>query len=256
MLFRSPLPQQAAFDSDSHGTHTAGILAGRAMGKMRFGAAPGVELACAVVIEGGHTIARVLGGLDWAVDQQVRVLNLSLGLRGYRADFLPIIRLLRIRGVLPVVAAGNEGPGTSRSPGNYPEVLSVGACAESDEVADFSSSDRFLRTDDPISPDLVAPGEGIFSCMPRRGHEKSSGTSMAAPHVAGLASLLIEAFPQANVDQLERAIFESCVRPATMQEERANRGVPDGPRALASLAALLGQKPPAAPARRSTRRRQ
>ena len=72
-------------------------------------------------------IARVLGGMNWAVGKGIRILSMSLGLRGFRDDFRVVTQILRDRNVLPVFAIGNEGAGSSRSPGNYPEALSVGA---------------------------------------------------------------------------------------------------------------------------------
>jgi subtilisin family serine protease len=158
-----PVPGATPHDTDTHGTHTAGTIAGRAVGRAEFGAAPGAELCSALVIEGGNVVARVLAGLDWVVGQQARILSLSLGLRGYREDFLPVIQVLRARNVLPIIAVGNEGPGTSRSPGNYPAALSVGAVGEDGRVAPFSSGQRFRRAEVPLVPALVAPGVDVLS---------------------------------------------------------------------------------------------
>jgi subtilisin family serine protease len=173
--------------------------------------------------------------MDWALGLGVRVLSMSLGFRGYWPDFLSVTRILRRKGVLPVFAVGNEYAGSSRSPGNYSEALSVGACDEKDSVADFSSSQRFDRKADPIVPDLVAPGVGVISAKPGGGYQSMDGTSMATPHVAGLAALLLQAQPKASVTRLETAIFTSCLKPRAMRVERGNRGIPAGVKALESL---------------------
>lgn len=244
-------PDPAPFDSDEHGTHTAATVAGRATSGFTMGVAPGAQLASAIVIEGGNIVARVLSGLDWALANGASVLSMSLGIRGWLEDFVPIIQLLRTRGMLPVIAVGNEGPGTSRSPGNYAEALSVGAVNEKIAVANFSSSQKFNRERDAIVPDLVAPGVNIISAVPGGGFKSMSGSSMATPHVAGLAALLFQAKPGATVDQIEDAIFKSCVLPPGMAPERGGRGVPNGPRALSILtgvsipaAAAATAKPP------------
>ncbi len=229
------VPNAAPTDSDDHGTHTAGTILGRPQSGVEFGVASEADLASAMVIEGGDVIARILGGMDWAVGLNVRILNMSLGLRGFVDDFLPLTLILRQRGILPVFAVGNEGRFTSRSPGNYPEALSVGASNVGDEVAGFSSSQRFTRSRDPLVPDLVAPGVDVASAVPGGGFAALNGSSMATPHIAGLAALLMQAKPGATVQQVEQAIFDSCRRPATMRSSRANRGVPDGPRALSLL---------------------
>lgn len=229
------VPGAQPHDSAEHGTHTAGTLVGRAVRTTQFGMAPGAQLASAMVIEGGNVVARVLGGMNWAVGLGIRVLSMSLGLRGYTPAFLGITQVLRRRGVLPVFAVGNEGPGTSRSPGNYAEALSVGACAEDGSVPDFSSSQTFNRPNDPLVPDLVGPGVDVLSSTPGNTYAEMSGSSMATPHVAGLAALLLQAAPNASIDDVERAIFASCALGPGMQADRANRGLPNGPRALALL---------------------
>lgn len=235
MLGRRVEPDPEPFDTEDHGTHTAATIAGRPVNGRRVGVAPGSRLASAVVIEGGHVIARVLGGMDWAVANNVRILNMSLGFRGFFEDFLPLTLLLRSRNILPVFAVGNEGEGQSRSPGNYGEALSVGAHNRSGAVADFSSSQTFTRPADPIVPDLVAPGVGVVSARPGGGFQLMDGSSMATPHVSGLAALLMEARPTATVDEIERAIFKSCLRRPGMLESRCNRGIPDAVRALEAL---------------------
>ncbi|WP_342377841.1 S8 family serine peptidase [Myxococcus stipitatus] len=232
------MPPPKAFDTEDHGTHTAATIAGRPVKKQHVGIAPGAMLESACVIEGGYATARVLGGMDWAIGQGVRVLNMSLGFPGYQPDFLTLTQILREKNVLPVFAIGNEGPGTSRSPGNYSEALSVGATDEDRQVADFSSSESLPRTEDPNVPDLVAPGVDVISAQPGGGYQSMSGSSMATPHISGLAALLIEACTQAkrevSVDELERAILDSC-QLGTIAPERGGSGFPDAVLALSKL---------------------
>jgi subtilisin family serine protease len=234
-LMGRQVPGATPYDSEDHGTHTAGTIVGRPVGRSAFGVAPGATLASALVIEGGDVVARVLGGLDWAVAQGVRVISMSLGFREYTEAFLPLVQVIRARNIVPAFAVGNEFAGTSRSPGNYAEALSIGASAPNDTVADFSSSQRFSRKRDPLVPDLVAPGEDILSCMSGGRYATMSGTSMATPHIAGLAALLLEAVPGATVDQVERALFDACTLPSSMLPDRANRGIPSAVHALALL---------------------
>jgi subtilisin len=190
-------PPSESDTEDAHGTHTAGTIAGRPVKGRHIGVAPGADLFSAMVIEGGAVVARILGGMDWAVSQKVNILSMSVGIRGLVTDFLPIVDILRSNEILPVIAVGNEGPGTSRSPGNYPKALSVGAHDKQLEVADFSSSQRFVRKSQHVVPDVVAPGVDVISAGLNGSYRSLSGTSMATPHVAGLAALLLEARPDA-----------------------------------------------------------
>jgi len=228
-------PPPPEHDTDIHGTHTAATIVGRPVSGYRMGVAPKAQLASAIVIEGGRDTFRILVGLNWTLKQGVRVLSMSLGLPGRGDEFLDITDRLRELGVLLVVAIGNEGSGTSRYPGNYRTVLSVGAADTEGRVAQFSSSEPMPPPRNRIVPDLVGPGVAIVSAAPGNRYMSMDGTSMATPHIAGLAALLFQAKPDATPDQVQRAIFNSCQRASGMARERANRGIPDGKLALESL---------------------
>jgi subtilisin family serine protease len=202
-----------------------------------IGVAPEAKLASAIVIEGGNVIARILGGMDWAISQNVRVLSMSLGIRGFLDDFLDVTKIIRAKNILPVFAVGNEGPGTSRSPGNYAQSLSIGAIDAKAKIASFSSSQKFVRTDDPIVPDIVAPGVNVISAKPGGGFQAMDGTSMATPHVAGLAALLMEAKPNATASEVESALFASSTL-GSISSVRGNRGFPDAVRAFTVLTGI------------------
>jgi subtilisin family serine protease len=236
-LLGQRLEDGAPHDSDQHGTHTAGIIAGKPVGGRAIGVAPECELYSGLVIEGGAVLARVLGGMEWMIDVGVRVLSMSLGWRGYDPSFLIITRRLRQQGVLPVFSIGNEGPGTSRSPGNYPETLSVGALDRNNRVAPFSCSVRFNRDRDPVQPDVVAPGVGIISARPGGGYQSMDGTSMATPYVAGVVALLWQARPDATLDEIELVIRQTCLKLEGEDPLRYGDGLVDP---LAALAALTG----------------
>jgi len=237
------VPNAQPSDSGEHGTHTAGTIVGRSGLKGAFGVAPEAQLASAMVIEGGQVIDRILAGMDWVIGEGVRIMSMSLGLRGFTPAFQTVIDSLRAANVLPVIAVGNEGPNTSRSPGNYANVLSVGAMDARGQVADFSGSEQFARTLNPLCPALVAPGVEILSCVPGGKYKTMDGSSMATPHVAGLAALLLQAKPSATADELERAIVGSCSLPAGMPQARGSHGVPD---AVLAFQLLTGSQLPAA----------
>lgn len=131
-------------------------------------------------------------------------------------------------------AAGNEGEGATRSPGNYAQALSVGAVDAGAQVPWFSGSER---TSWGIVPDIVAPGVDVWSTAPGDGFAIMQGTSMATPHISGLAALLLEARPAATIDMVEQAIMQSAIL-GTMSEARAGRGMPNASAAFRILTAM------------------
>ncbi len=156
-------------------------------------------------------------GIDQAVADGMNVINLSLGEPEIEPRRDIVVRALdnaAAAGVVPVVAAGNDfqlsGRGSISSPANAPAAIAVAASSEgdggpADEIASFSSSGPT-----PISlemkPDVTAPGEGILSSIPHASWDVWDGTSMATPHVAGAAALLMERHPLWTVEQVKSAL--------------------------------------------------
>jgi subtilisin len=97
------------------------------------------------------------------------------------------------------------------------------------------------RSQDRIVPDIVAPGVDVWSAAPGGGFQMLQGTSMATPHVSGLAALLMEAEPNATVPQIEAALFASARRTGQMPDTRAGRGMPDALYALQFLRTAIQQ---------------
>ncbi|HZU25444.1 MAG TPA: S8 family serine peptidase [Bryobacteraceae bacterium] len=235
-------------DSATHGTHTAGTICGVRVQGRSVGIAPGAKLCSGLVIEGGDATARVLGGLDWLVGLGVRVISMSLGFPGYNPVFTRLVDILVSRNIVPVFAIGNEGPNSSRSPGNYPQSFAVGAIDQDEHVALFSSSQHFDRKDDPDKPDCVAPGVGVISAKPGGGWQEMDGTSMATPHVAGLVALLLQAKPNASAPELQEAILASAVPITGEPPLRYGHGVVHAVEALKALqtphSAAVKTRPP------------
>ncbi|WP_147372566.1 S8 family peptidase, partial [Calidithermus terrae] len=212
-------------DTDTHGTHTAGLIVGN-----EVGAAPDARIVSALVLpDGGGTLAQIIGGMQWAIDQGVQVLSLSLAVEGTWPEFATIVERVKSLGIVGVYAIGNYGPGaeTTASPANLPDALGVGATDEGDQVASFSSRGPVLwgyPYNRVLSkPDLVAPGVGIVSAVPGGGYMSMSGTSMATPLVAGGAALLLSARPGTPGGTVQQALLETA-RPVG-NENSGGRGV-------------------------------
>lgn len=230
-------PQNEAIDRGEHGTHTAGTLVGRQLATGSVGVAPEAHIVSASILEGDDLTIEIIRAIEWAISKKVQIINLSAGVPGEVEDFRPLVERIRDEHqVLLVVAIGNDGVDRSSSPGNYASVLSVGACDCNLAVAAFSSSAEFPRRDDPIVPDLLAPGVRVRSAIPGDldQYQKMTGTSQAAPHVAGLAALLWSAIENPTPARVENAIRASCPR-FNMPKPRAIAGLPNAERALQAL---------------------
>ncbi|KAK0750363.1 peptidase S8/S53 domain-containing protein [Schizothecium vesticola] len=177
-------------DENGHGSHVAGTVGGK-----NYGVAKNVELVAVKVLDadGGGTNSGVLAGIDFvSTDATARglrgkaVMNMSLG-GSFSRSLNSAIEALAAAGVVPVVAAGNENANTdTTSPGSAPNAITVGAIDQTtDRRASFSNFGELV--------DIFAPGVNVLSV----GIESTtatavlSGTSMASPHIAGLAAYLM-----------------------------------------------------------------
>ncbi len=179
-------------DEVGHGTHVSGIIAARGLG-MSSGVAPGCTVMPVRVLAtmerdgeklGAGLIENINTGVKYAIDHGAQIINMSLGVR-HEGGGLPhqeVVDYARRKGVLIVAASGNDGTETLYYPGAFDSVMAVGASGEDGRVAGFSTFGPQVK--------LIAPGEEIVSAKPGGGYAAASGTSQAAPFVAGAAALL------------------------------------------------------------------
>lgn len=194
----------ASTDCHGHGTHVASSAAGTTWGvAKRATIVPVRVLGCS----GSGSASAILDGIDWAISQKgpgPAVINLSLGASG----FTPIddaVARATAAGITVVSAAGNENQNACNvSPARAPSSITVGATTNTDARASFSNWGSCL--------DIFAPGAGITAARngTTSGSTTMSGTSMAAPHVAGAAALYLAAYPQAAPAQVTSALTESA----------------------------------------------
>ena len=219
--------EEAPGDLVGHGTHVASTIAGTAAtsaGKYK-GVAPDAKLYDGKVCEEwGCTESAILAGMEWAATEvKANIVNLSLGgsdTPGIDPLEEAVNRLTEQTGTLFVIAAGNSGPGEStvESPGSADAALTVGAVDKQDQLAEFSSRGP-RKGDGGLKPDVTAPGVDIVAAkskdatigVPVGDHYlKLSGTSMATPHTAGAAALLLQQHPSWKAKQLKGALMASA----------------------------------------------
>jgi subtilisin family serine protease len=211
-----------------HGTHVAGIAAGvhgtpAGQGIELSGVAPRAFLgnykALTVPTESGFGLngnsPELVAAIEAAVADGMDVINLSLGepeVEPSRDAVAQALDNAAAAGVVPVVAAGNDfdllGRGSVGSPGTASRAITVAAVDDAAVLADFSSSGP-TPFDLAMKPDVAAPGVDVLSAQPDGRFDYLSGTSMATPHVAGAAALLLELHPDWSVEQLKSALVST-----------------------------------------------
>ncbi|WP_436935780.1 S8 family serine peptidase [Halovenus marina] len=208
------VPGSEPHDIGTHGTHVSGTVAGGNASGTQIGVAPDAELMHGQVFSDDKKayFAAILSGMEWAIENDADVISMSLGAEGYGSAFIDPIQNAQANGVTVVAAIGNDGAGTSSSPGNVYDVLSVGASDSTGNIAQFSSGEEILTDwdwgsapaewpDEYVVPSVSAPGSAVLSSVPGGSWSESHGTSMAAPHVSGAVALIQSATPRTHSPQ-------------------------------------------------------
>lgn len=212
-------------DDNGHGSHVTGTIVAKQDDQNGVvGVAPEASIYGVKVLDsnGSGTFDDVIAGMQWAVEHHMQIASMSLGARKGNDSLKAAVEAMAKNGVALIAAAGNSGPGdnTIGYPAAYPGAIAVAAIDKNDAVADFSSRGQQVA--------IAAPGVDIKSTYMNGGFETLSGTSMATPHVSGLAALAVAAKGLSGVDAVRAALVKAATplangAPATQQ----GAGVPD-----------------------------
>ncbi len=214
-------------DDNGHGTHVAGTIG--AVGNNAFGVV-GVNWHVKLMAlkfldaEGGGSLYDAVEAISYAADHGARIINASWGGYGYSEPLAAIIKEVGNEGVVVVAAAGNESNDNDFQP-SYPasftssNIISVSAVNSAGHLAqNFSNYGA-------TSVDISAPGVEILSTFPGGGFAVLTGTSMATPHVAGLAAMLLSVQPNLSASQIRHIIMETGVPEATLSGKSVSGAV-------------------------------
>jgi subtilisin len=199
----------ALTDGNSHGTHVAGTVAALNNTTGVIGVAHSASLYAVKVLDssGSGTYSGIIQGIEWAVANNMDVINMSLGGSSGSTALQQACDNAYNSGVLVVAAAGNEGTrgklNTIGYPAKYASVMAVGAVDSSNNRASFSSVGSELE--------VMAPGVNILSSVPGNGYDSYNGTSMASPHVAGAAALIMAGNPGLSNVQVRQKLVDTAI---------------------------------------------
>lgn len=210
--------EPADYDRYGHGTHVAGIVAAEHNSAGVAGVCPDCTILDVKVLNdaGAGSSSAVAAGIDWAVANGAKVINMSLGQSVPSLTLEAAIKNAWNNGVVLVAAAGNAGTQAPIYPAAYPKVIAVAATDNKDVIAPFSTHGEWV--------DVAAPGVDIYSTFPNhdfvlglqngrhKGYDLASGTSMASPIVAGVAALVWSSHPD-TTNKSVREDIESTADP-------------------------------------------
>ena len=214
-------------EAAAHGTAIAGIVSARSH---LIGVAPEANILSVRAFAGAvsssaqsHTLA-ILKSLDWSVLNSARIVNMSFA--GPNDPLLgQAITAAVKQGVTIVAAAGNGGPDASPAyPGAFPNVIAVTAIDDHDAIYKSANRGTYIA--------VAAPGVDIIGAAPKGAYDISSGTSMAAAHVSGVAALLLEKNPKLTPRDIRDALSKSARQPPRLIAEDMGAGIVDAAEAL------------------------
>lgn len=217
--FNAILPSGSYADDNGHGTHVAGIIAALDNTFGVVGVSANINLYAIKVLNkrGSGYISDIIEGLQWAVENHLQVVNMSLGASVDVQSFAEAVVAAHTAGLVMVAAAGNDYGEPVNYPARYEPVIAVSAVGSDNKIASFSC----------IGPevDLAAPGVSIYSTYKGSSYATMSGTSMAAPHVAGVAALALLANGVTTPDQVVALLKATAVKISSNEEYKYGAGL-------------------------------
>lgn len=187
-------PRKSATDGNGHGTHVAGIIAALNNNIGVVGVGPKVDLYAIKALDnsGSGYISDIIEGIDWAISKKIQVINMSFGSNTNVQSLHDAIIRANQAGIVQIAAAGNNYGGPVNYPAAYPEVIAVSATDSNNNIASFSCAGPEVC--------LAAPGLNIYSTYKSMSYKTLSGTSMASPHVVGVAALVLSTPVKNDID--------------------------------------------------------
>jgi subtilisin family serine protease len=241
----STVPNQDVSDGHGHGTHVAGIIAAALDGRGVVGAAPQAKLMIVKVLanDGSGTTGSVAEGIRYAVANGARIINMSLTSADNDTRVADAVQAAAAANVLVVASAGNDGRDIDQQPA-YPAALpapNLLAVASTDPAdgRGMSSYSNFGR----LTVQVAAPGAQILSTANDGGYVEKSGTSMAAPMVAGVAALVAGANPGISAVDLRAAMMQNAAR----SDLPVAAGYVDALHTVLAATGRVGYEPPQRP---------
>ncbi|UTR11816.1 peptidoglycan-binding protein [Evansella sp. LMS18] len=197
------------FDDHGHGTHVAGIIGAKGNSTVR-GIAPEASLYAVKVLNGSGTgyLSDILKGIEWAVNNQMDIINISLGVVNDSISLNQAVDNAYDKGILVVASAGNKGNSdgsgdTVLYPARFNSVIAVSATDINNNRGSFSATGPAIE--------IAAPGVNILSTDLSNRYSRRSGTSMAAPYVSGVLALMKESAPEQNHVELRKLMQQSAI---------------------------------------------
>ncbi|MBW4594824.1 MAG: S8 family peptidase [Brasilonema angustatum HA4187-MV1] len=202
-------------DKFGHGTHVSGTIAGEKNDFGVTGIAYDAKIMPVKVLgdDGSGSYTSISNGIHYAVDHGANVINLSLGGGSSDSTLEKAIEYASTKGVIVVMAAGNDGGLQPGYPARYADKsgIAVGAVDKNNQMADFSNKAGV----NPLTY-VTAPGVNVYSTIPGNKYASYSGTSMAAPHVAGVVALMLSANHNLTDAQVRQIVAETAVHDTQM----------------------------------------
>ncbi len=160
--------------------------------------------------QGSGYLSDVIEGLEWSMRNGIQVVNMSFGMSTDSQSLHDAVSLVNQSGIVQIASAGNNYGSSVSYPAAYPEVISVSATDSNNQIAPFSNKGKV---------DLSAPGVSINSTYKGSTYQSMSGTSMAAPHVAGVTALLLSIPSKCDLN------FDGVISPAEVQQRLENTAI-------------------------------
>jgi minor extracellular protease Epr len=188
-------------DDGGHGTHVAGIIAAKRNDNGVVGVAYGADIYAVKVLDknGNGTVASIVAGIKWSIDNKVDIINMSIGTKTYVSAIDTMLRKATDAGIIVVASAGNNGNNagvgeTMEYPANLQNVIAVVGVDKKMKRGGFSGTGK--------RAEVAAPGVDIVSTSIDGGYEARTGTSMATPFVTGLLAIIKQANPKKSSNEI------------------------------------------------------